>query len=261
MAREIVLDTETTGFDPKTGDRLIEVGCIELLDLLPTGRTFHRFVNPERLIPPDAIRVHGITDEKVRDAPKFAEIVIDLCDFIGDAPIIAHNAQFDRNFIDHEFGRCGRVLFPEDRWIDTLKLAQTRFPGMANSLDALCKRFKVSLVERTLHGALIDARLLAEVYLELRGGKERVLDLSSTPAASRGATGAVQAAAYGPRPRPLAPRSTPEEQADHLAFLAETLTDRSLWAASGVGAGSVGSCVVVGSGAAGSATSAGRSCR
>jgi DNA polymerase-3 subunit epsilon len=236
MAREIVLDTETTGFDPKTGDRLIEVGCIEIQDLLPTGRTFQRFVNPERLIPPDAIRVHGITDEKVKDAPKFHEIVDDLIEFIGDAPMIAHNAAFDRNFIDVEYARCGRPITGEARWIDTLKLAQTRFPGMPNSLDALCKRFKVSLVERTLHGALIDARLLAEVYLELRGGKERVLDLSSTPAASRGATGAVQAAAYGPRPRPLAPRSTPEEQADHLAFLAETLKDRSLWAAYGVGA-------------------------
>src|SRR5215217_4371162 len=163
MTREIVLDTETTGFDPRTGDRLIEVGCIEILDLLPTGRTFHRFVHPERLIPPDATRVHGITDDKVKDAPKFAEIVIDLMDFIGDAPVIAHNAQFDRNFIDHECGRCAHPLIEETRWIDTLELAQRKFPGMANSLDALCKRFKVSLVERTLHGALIDARLLAEV--------------------------------------------------------------------------------------------------
>ena len=233
MSREIVLDTETTGFDPRTGDRMIEVGCIEIEDLLPTGRTFHRLIHPERTIPPDAIRVHGITDEKVRDAPKFAEIVIDLCDFIGDAPIIAHNAQFDRNFIDHEFGRCGRALFPEDRWIDTLQLAQKRFPGMANSLDALCKRFKISLVERTLHGALIDARLLAEVYLELKGGKERRLVLSSarTTAAN---VAAAAVGGYGPRPRPLAPRSTEAEQAAHLAFLRETLKDRSLWAAYGL---------------------------
>jgi len=236
MAREIVLDTETTGFDPKTGDRLIEVGCIEIEDLLPTGRTFHRFINPERLIPPDAIKVHGITDDKVKDAPKFHEVVDDLMESLGDAPLIAHNANFDRNFIDFEYSRIGQKPPPQERWIDTLQLAQKRFPGMPNSLDALCKRFKISLVDRTLHGALIDSRLLAEVYLELRGGKERVLDLSSTPAASRGATGAVQAAAYGPRPRPLAPRSTPEEQADHLAFLAETLKDRSLWAAYGVGA-------------------------
>ncbi len=232
MSREIVLDTETTGFDPRTGDRMIEVGCIEIEDLLPTGRTFHRLVNPERLIPADAIRVHGITDDKVRDAPKFAEIVIDLCDFIGDAPIIAHNAQFDRNFIDHEFGRCGRALFPEDRWIDTLKLAQARFPGMANSLDALCKRFKVSLVERTLHGALIDARLLAEVYLELKGGKERRLDLSASRTAAT--TTAVTTQGHGPRPRPLSDRVTGAEKMAHLDFLQTHLKDRSLWEAYGL---------------------------
>ncbi|WP_299173764.1 DNA polymerase III subunit epsilon [uncultured Brevundimonas sp.] len=234
MAREIVLDTETTGFDPKTGDRLIEVGCIELQDLLPTGRTFHRFVNPERLIPPDAIRVHGITDEKVKDAPKFHQIADDLIDFIGDAPMIAHNAAFDRNFIDYEYRLCGRAITGEARWIDTLKLAQSRFPGMPNSLDALCKRFKVSLVERTLHGALIDARLLAEVYLELRGGKERVLDLSSGPVGRRSAGEVAQVAVYGARPRPLAPRSTEAEQAAHIAFLAEVLKDRSLWEAYGI---------------------------
>ncbi|WP_288758127.1 DNA polymerase III subunit epsilon [uncultured Brevundimonas sp.] len=232
MAREIVLDTETTGFDPRTGDRLIEVGCIELVDLLPTGRTFHRFVNPERLIPPDAIRVHGITDEKVRDAPKFHEVVDDLMDFIGDAQMIAHNAAFDRNFIDFEYNRCGRAITGEARWIDTLQLAQKRFPGMPNSLDALCKRFKISLVERTLHGALIDARLLAEVYLELKGGKERVLDLTSARPGSVGA--AVAAATHAPRPRPLAPRSTPEERAAHLAFLQANLKDHTLWAAQGV---------------------------
>lgn len=232
MAREIVLDTETTGFDPKTGDRLIEVGCIEIEDLLPTGRTFHRFVNPERLIPPDAIKVHGITDDKVRDAPKFHEVVHDLMDFIGDAQIIAHNAAFDRNFIDHECGRCGHPITGEARWIDTLQLAQKRFPGMANSLDALCKRFKISLVERSLHGALIDARLLAEVYLELRGGKERVLDLSG--ARSGGPSAVVAATAYPPRSRPLAPLSTPAERAAHIEFLRAVLSDHSLWAAQGV---------------------------
>ena len=228
MAREIVLDTETTGFDPKTGDRLIEVGCIEIDDLLPTGRTFHRLVNPERLIPPDAIRVHGITDDRVRDAPKFHEVVVDLMGFIGDAPVIAHNAQFDRNFIDHECGRCGHELLHETRWIDTLQLAQKRFPGMANSLDALCKRFKISLVDRTLHGALIDARLLAEVYLELKGGKERVLDLSSRRNTDA-ATAFAASGGHAPRPRPLAPRSTEEERAAHVAFLVATLKDQSLW--------------------------------
>ena len=231
MAREIVLDTETTGFDPKTGDRLIEVGCIEIDDLLPTGRTFHRLVNPERLIPPDAIRVHGITDDKVRGAPKFMEMADDLLEFIGDAPVIAHNAAFDRAFINHELGLCGRLLVEEVRWIDTLGLAQARFPGMANSLDALCKRFKISLAERTLHGALIDARLLASVYLELKGGKERVLDLS----AARGPmTAGFKPVSHGERPRPLPVRVSPEEAAAHAAFLQSQFKDLSLWRGYGV---------------------------
>lgn len=226
MAREIVLDTETTGFDPKTGDRLIEIGCIEIDDLLPTGRTFHRLVNPERLIPPDATRVHGITDDKVRGAPKFAELADELLDFIGDAPVIAHNAAFDRAFINHELGLCGRLIVEEVRWIDTLALAQGRFPGMANSLDALCKRFKISLAERTLHGALIDARLLASVYLELKGGKERVLDLS----AARGpAAAGFQPVSHGTRPRPLPGRVSAEEAAAHAAFLQAEFKDLSLW--------------------------------
>ena len=232
MSREIVLDTETTGFDPKTGDRLIEVGCIEIEDLLPTGRTFHRFVNPERSIPADAIRVHGITDDKVRDAPKFHAIVVDLMEFIGDAPVVAHNAQFDRNFIDHECGRCGHALLHETRWIDTLQLAQKRWPGMPNSLDALCKRYKVSLVDRSFHGALIDARLLAEVYLELKGGKERVLDLTSRRE-SQAAAAHAAAGGYAPRPRPLTPRIHLGEAEAHRAFLLETLKDRSLWAGYG----------------------------
>ena len=167
----------------------------------------------------------------MKDAPKFHEIVDDLMAFVGDAQMIAHNAAFDRNFIDFEYNRCGRPITGEARWIDTLQLAQKRFPGMPNSLDALCKRFKISLVERTLHGALIDARLLAEVYLELKGGKERVLDLS---AARGAAAAAVTAATYAPRPRALAPRSTPEEQAAHLAFLKANLKDYSLWAGYGV---------------------------
>jgi len=233
MAREIVLDTETTGFDPRTGDRLIEVGCIEIEDLLPTGRTFHRLVNPERPIPEGAIKVHGITDDKVRGAPKFAEIVGELMAFIDDAPVIAHNAAFDRAFIDHECGLCGMTLLPETRWIDTLALAQKRFPGMANSLDALCKRFKVSLVERTLHGALIDARLLAEVYLELKGGKERVLDLSAR-SVSQTTPGLATVGTHAARQRPLQTRLSPAEAEAHRAFLVETLGDRSLWAGYGV---------------------------
>lgn len=227
MAREIVLDTETTGFDPKTGDRLIEIGCIEIEDLLPTGRTFHRYVNPERLIPPGAIAVHGITDDKVRDAPRFHQIVGDLLEFVGDAPIIAHNANFDRAFVEWECTNCGRDLIPVERWIDTLQLAQQRFPGMPNSLDALCRRFKISLTERTLHGALIDARLLAEVYLELKGGKARKLDLSMAAAVT--ATVEVGGTTHGPRPRPLPPRLTDAEAAAHRAFLEGEIKSTSLW--------------------------------
>ena len=173
MTTEIVLDTETTGIDHRKGHRLIEIGCIEIEDLLPTGRTFHRFIDPEREIEPDAIRVHGITNEMVRGKPKFPAICEELLAFIGDNKIIAHNAQFDRGFINMELERHGRQATAAEQWIDTLEIARHRFPGMPNSLDALCKRFNISLAERDLHGALIDARLLASVYLELLGGKER----------------------------------------------------------------------------------------
>lgn len=233
MAREIVLDTETTGFDPKTGDRMIEVGCIEIDDLLPTGRTFHRLINPERDIPAGAIAVHGITNDKVRDAPKFAEIAADLLDFIGDAPVIAHNAGFDRAFLNHELGLCGQLLIEEVRWIDTLQMAQVRFPGMANSLDALCRRFKISLTERSLHGALIDARLLSDVYLELKGGKARTLELVSVHA-EVGADGAPRR--HGARPKPLSPRLTEAEVEAHAAFVAAELGDQALWLKAGAGA-------------------------
>lgn len=230
--REIVLDTETTGFDPKTGDRLIEVGCIEIMDLLPTGRTYHTLVNPERLIPPDAIRVHGITDDKVKTAPKFREIVADLMEFVGDAPIIAHNAAFDRAFVNWELGNCGRAEIHERQWIDTLSLAKQRFPGMHNSLDALCKRFKISLSEREKHGALIDAKLLAAVYLELKGGRERRLELSTAEMVA-----AVSVAArveYGTRPRALAARSTEEERAIHAAFIRDKVKGEALWSPFGI---------------------------
>jgi DNA polymerase-3 subunit epsilon len=240
MAREIVLDTETTGLDLRQGHRLIEVGGLELEDLMPTGRTFHRLINPERLIDPDAIRVHGITDDKVRDAPVFRLVAAEFLDFVGDAPLIAHNAAFDRGFINHELGLCGLGELPEPRWIDTLKLAQTRFPGMASTLDALCRRFRISLVERTLHGALIDARLLADVYLELKGGRERALDLGAGVTARAPATaadGAAAGAGHGPRPRPLTPRLSEAEAARHLAFLEAQLRDLSLWTANGLEVG------------------------
>lgn len=228
MALEIVLDTETTGIDHRKGHRLIEIGCIEIEDLLPTGRTFHRYVDPEREIEPDAIRVHGITNEMVRGKPKFAHICDELLAFIGDNKVIAHNASFDRGFVNMELERHSRMTIAAEQWIDTLEIARHRFPGMPNSLDALCKRFNISLAERDLHGALIDARLLADVYLELLGGKERGLDLGM---ATAGVTvvQTAQAIIYGARPRPLASRVTAAEAAAHEAFVAKYLKDKSLW--------------------------------
>ncbi|MDR3509583.1 MAG: DNA polymerase III subunit epsilon [Caulobacteraceae bacterium] len=235
MAREIVLDTETTGLDPKTGHRLIEVGCVELEDYLPTGRTFHRFMHPDREIDPEAERVHGISLSFLADKPRFndPDVCDAMLDFIGDATLVAHNAAFDRGFINHELARIKRDILPEPRWIDTLQLAQKRFPGMYNSLDALCKRFKISLASRDKHGALIDAELLAAVYLELRGGKERGLDL--TPQTQkRGGSAVVQAVAYGARPRPLAPRSTEEERTAHETFVRGILKGGAVWAKYGI---------------------------
>lgn len=228
MALEIVLDTETTGIDHRKGHRLIEVGCIEIEDLLPTGRTFHRYIDPEREIEPDAIRVHGITNEMVKGKPKFAAICDEMLDFIGDNKVIAHNAQFDRGFINMELERHNRPAIDAEQWIDTLEIARHRFPGMPASLDALCRRFNISLAERDLHGALIDARLLASVYLELLGGKERGLDLGVASVGSK-IVEIGQAIVYGARPRPLASRITAAEAAAHEAFVAKYLKDKSLW--------------------------------
>jgi DNA polymerase-3 subunit epsilon len=230
MAREIVLDTETTGLDPRTGHRLIEIACVELEDFVPTGRTFHRYMHPDREIDPEAERVHGVSLAFLADKPRFhePEVCDAFLDFLGDAVLIAHNAAFDRGFINHELGRIGRAPLVETRWIDTLALAQKRFPGMYNSLDALCKRFKISLAERDKHGALIDAHLLAAVYLELQGGRERGLDL--TPAAQpTSQTRVAGQPAHGPRPRPLAPRSTDTERAAHAAFVRAALKDKAIW--------------------------------
>jgi DNA polymerase-3 subunit epsilon len=230
MAREIVLDTETTGFEPKQGHRLVEIACVELIDYLPTGRHFHCYIDPERDMPPEAEKVHGLSAAFLKGKPKFAhaEVVEAFLEFIGEeSSLIAHNAQFDRNFINFELEKSGRRPLPEPRWIDTLGLAQKRFPGMYNSLDALCKRFNISLAEREKHGALIDTKLLAAVYLELNGGRERRLELS--PAQLRTAVSLAKQAAYGPRPRPLAPRSTDEERAAHLQFVKANLKDKAVW--------------------------------
>jgi DNA polymerase-3 subunit epsilon len=230
MAREIVLDTETTGIDPRTGHRIIEIACIELEDLLPTGGYFHRYIDPERDIDPDAQKVHGISRAFLSGKPKFAEAAIcdAFLDYVGDAVLVAHNAAFDRGFVNHELERCGRLALPAARWRCTYELAKKRFPGMYNSLDALCKRFKISLAEREKHGALIDTRLLSMVYLELQGGKERGLDLgprTATAAASQ----AANVGGYGPRPRPLAAQVSVEELAAHMVFVDKMLKDKALW--------------------------------
>jgi DNA polymerase-3 subunit epsilon len=229
MAREIVLDTETTGLDPQSGHRIIEIACVELRDYLPTGRHFHSYINPERDIDPDAERVHGLSRTFLSNKPVFAdaEVAESLLEFLGDAPLIAHNAAFDREFLNQELHRAGLPIVEETRWIDSLALAQSRYPGMYNSLDALCKRFRISLSEREMHGALIDAQLLAGVYLELRGGRETTLDLRV--AAVRGPSQIVAQVVHGPRPRPLASRLTLAERDAHAAFIAQELKGDVVW--------------------------------
>jgi DNA polymerase-3 subunit epsilon len=195
---------------------------------MPTGRSFHEYVHPDRDIDPDAERVHGISLASLVGKPKFHEIVEDFLAFVGDDVIVAHNAPFDRGFVNAELERCGRAVTPDHQWIDTLALAKKKFPGMYNSLDALCKRMKISLAERDKHGALIDARLLAMVYLELQGGKERALDLTGAPQIRTIGPSALSTA-YGPRPRPLESRVTAEERAAHEAFVRGTLKDKAVW--------------------------------
>ena len=240
MSREICLDTETTGIDPKSGHRLIEIACIEIEDFIPTGRSFHRYINPDRDIDPDAERVHGISRTMLVDKPRFAdrEICEAFLEFVGDAPLIAHNAAFDRGFINTELERAGRAPLPLPRWICTYELAKTRFPGAYNSLDALCKRFKIDRSEREKHGALIDTKLLSQVYLELQGGKERALDLTPMGGAGQGTKSARLSDAalvssvrptYGPRPRALPERLSVLEQETHAAFVARYLKEKSLW--------------------------------
>jgi DNA polymerase-3 subunit epsilon len=228
MAREIILDTETTGIDHRE-HRVIEIGCVEIEDFIPTGRTFHRYVNPQRAIEADAERVHGISNAMVADKPCFdhPDVCEALLDFVGGAVVIAHNAQFDRNFVNTELERAGRRVVPESQWVCTWQMAQKRYPGMHNSLDALCRRYQISLTERDKHGALLDARLLAAVYLELRGGRERALDFAAIQTGE--APSAWVRPVYGARPRPLPPRLSGDEQAAHAAFLSKALKGGALW--------------------------------
>lgn len=172
MTREIVFDTETTGFDPETGDKLVEIGAVELINHIPTGVTYHQYINPERDVPEDSFKIHGLSYEYLKDFPTFAQVADEWVEFVGDATLVAHNAKFDINFVNYELKQLGKEGYTWDRVVDTLEIAKILFPGARNNLDALCRRFNVDNTQRTLHGALLDAQLLAEVYLELLGGRE-----------------------------------------------------------------------------------------
>ena len=229
--REIVFDTETTGFDPKTGDRIVEIGCIELVNHIATGQTFHVYINPERTMPRGAFEVHGLSDEFLADKPKFAEIAADFVAFIGDARLVAHNAEFDFKFINAEFARLGLPPVGSERMVDTLALAKRRHPAGPNSLDALCSRYGIDNSRRDLHGALLDSELLAEVYVELLGGRQAALGLvTEEPGRGRRADGSTAAARSGPRtrPTPLAPRLSEAEWTAHQAFVGK-MGEKALW--------------------------------
>ena len=181
LIREIVFDTETTGFDPTTGDKLVEIGAVELINHVPTGRTYHQYINPDRDVPEEVVKVHGLTNDFLKDYPLFEKVAQDFVDFVGDDGIlVAHNATFDMKFINYELKKLGFDEYSWDRVVDTLEIAKSKFPGQRNNLDVLCKRFGIDNSARTFHGALLDAQLLAEVYLELLGGAEPTMDLSSS---------------------------------------------------------------------------------
>ena len=226
MSREIILDTETTGLDPATGDRIAEIGAVELINHLPTGNTFHVYINPERDMPKEAEAVHGLSSAFLRDKPVFSAIVQDFLDFIGDAALIIHNASFDMAFINAELGFLRLPSSPPERVVDTLHIARQKHPGAANSLDALCRRYGVDNSRRTKHGALLDSELLAEVYLELIGGRQTALILEASVA--RKTVAAVAAQVAQQRPVPLPSRLTEEERAAHAAFVA-ALGEHALW--------------------------------
>jgi DNA polymerase III subunit epsilon len=214
--REIVLDTETTGFDPTTGDRIVEIGAVELMNHLPTGKTYHQYINPERAMPPEAFEVHGLGDDFLRDKPVFAAIGRGFLDFIADAKLVIHNASFDMKFLNFELTRMGLPEIPWARAVDTLAIARQKFPGSPASLDALCRRFGVDNSRREKHGALLDSEILAEVYLELIGGRQPDLVLAGNQQGSL-SSGGDNDWRPRPRPTPLAPQISPEEEAAHAA--------------------------------------------
>jgi DNA polymerase-3 subunit epsilon len=223
-----VLDTETTGLEPAEGHRIVEIGAVELLNHMPTGRTFHRYINPQRAMPEEAFRIHGLSDDFLRDKPVFAEVAAEFVAFIGDARLVIHNAAFDMKFINAELSWLDLVPIPFERAVDTVAIARRRFPGAQASLDALCRRFGIDNSGRTLHGALLDSELLAEVYLELIGGRQP--DFALAVSAEVTVVSLASGGEWRPRPRPvpLPPRITAEEKAAHDAFV-RTLGDGALW--------------------------------
>lgn len=225
--REIVLDTETTGFEPAEGDRIVEIGAVELMGHVPTGRTYHQYINPQRSMPEEAFAVHGLSDEFLADKPVFKDIAQDFVDFVGDARLVIHNAAFDMKFLNAELGWLNRPLLPTDQALDTLAIARRKFPGSPASLDALCRRFGIDNSSRTLHGALLDSEILAEVYLELIGGRQPDFGLA-TDAGATSTSGTADDWRPQPRPQALSPRITKEEVAAHAAFL-DSLGDDPLW--------------------------------
>ncbi|WP_136683083.1 DNA polymerase III subunit epsilon [Falsirhodobacter xinxiangensis] len=224
--REIVLDTETTGLDPLTGDRIVEIGGVELLNHMPTGRTYHQYINPERMMPKEAFEVHGLGDDFLRDKPVFRAVGQAFLDFVGDdSQLIIHNAPFDMKFLNVELEKVGLPTIPMHRATDTVQMARKKFPGSPASLDALCRRFGIDNSARTKHGALLDSEILAEVYLELIGGRQPDLVLATGP---RQQSGTQDEWRPRPRPVPLASRITESEAAAHAAFVAK-LGDGAIW--------------------------------
>ena len=227
--REIVLDTETTGFEPTEGHRIVEIGAVELYNHMPTGRTYHQYINPKRTMPKEAFEVHGLGDDFLRDKPLFAGIAQAFLDFIADAPLVIHNASFDMKFLNAELALANMPALPAARAVDTLLIARKKFPGSPASLDALCRRFNIDNSMREKHGALLDSEILAEVYLELVGGRQPDFGLA-TAAQNTAADENNSGRAWRPRPRPmpLAPLLTETESAAHTAFVG-AMGDAAIW--------------------------------
>jgi DNA polymerase-3 subunit epsilon len=223
--REIVLDTETTGLDPNDGHRLVEIGCVEIFNGIPTGETWHRYFNPERDMPAEAFAVHGLSRDFLSDKPLFAHLAEDFLAFVGEARLVIHNAGFDMRFLNAELARLGKPMLPLDRVVDTLAMARRRHPGARVSLDELCARYGIDNSKRVKHGALLDAEILAEVYIELNGGRQTALGLTAeTVSVALVADGDI----LRQRPAPLLPRLTEAERSAHEAFVAG-LGDQAIW--------------------------------